>query len=63
MTPSQKLNYDLINDRGFNYHTLRGWDGYLKETVSPQSTYTWYVHLVYLNGEEIEKIGVVHLMR
>lgn len=43
--------------------TKPGWDGYLKETVSPQSTYTWYVHLVYLNGEEIEKIGVVHLMR
>ena len=23
MTPSQKLNYDMINDRGFDYHTLR----------------------------------------
>ena len=40
-----------------------GWDGYLKETISPQLTYTWYLHLVYLDGEEIEKTGVVHLIR
>ena len=57
--------YDRWGNRIFQTSdtSSEGWDGYLKESVSPQSTYTWYVHLVYLNGEEIEKTGVVHLIR
>ena len=57
--------YDRWGNRIFQTSdtSSEGWDGYLKETVSPQSTYTWYVHLVYLNGEEIEKTGVVNLIR
>ena len=46
-----------------NETSSEGWDGYRKGTPSPQSTFIWYIHLVYLNGEEIEMTGVVNLIR
>jgi len=41
----------------------QGWDGYLNNRKAPLSTYRWMVQINYINGETLNKEGLVNLLR
>ncbi|MFO8234621.1 MAG: gliding motility-associated C-terminal domain-containing protein, partial [Bacteroidales bacterium] len=59
LTIFNKWGEKLFESNDFNV----GWDGYYNGELMPQDVYVWKVKVKFANGESLEKMGDVTLIR